>query len=917
MSDDSGVAALAAALQPLISRVRTDVTAVKKPTGEQAWTRQPLTPERLARHLNGGPPRGVAPLKPGEDITLVAMLDFDSHGGEVSWLEMSRVVRRVSEHLELLGYDSTIWRSSGGRGVHLYLLWDIPQPARAVRAFLTDSLRALGLKNGTRGVGENTVEIFPKQDKVPVGGFGNQFILPFANKSELLRWEDMLDEYVPVPRSKVAATSWVCAPSVPNVSYSGHEPEVLSRIVDISTGEVLWRAALDAIPNTAANDLDYDAWRNVIFAIHHETKGSEEGRAIAHAFSKRSPKYDAEFLDNRVWPYITSERGGHVVTGRTLMSIASRYGWFAPIEDEFTAIPDPDSDHDPDDPADQSDPVPGVVAAVGSSSSDVAAGGSGSGGARVGQIPQAQGITSDQANANRLARAYGRKLFASAGRWYAYDGQRWAPDESPAYIFGCNLGRLISEEAAERERAADVLQAAVDEKITESLNIHSQMEALDKNDVRRSELNQKSVDAMPSPEEREAVVLEYQVAEKLHKWAAKSEMKGTIEAALTLLRKIVTLDPDALDADPMLFNCMNGTIDLMSGDLRPHRAKDYLTKLSPVEFKDVENFDCSNWERIVRDITGDDAVARFLQRWFGYCATASIKEQVLVVHWGTGRNGKSTVLETVMTVLGGYASTAAPGLLTNDGKGFDRHPTEVASLLGSRMVVAHESEDGAALREGFVKQATGGDRLKGRYMREDFFEFMPKHKLQLLTNHKPQIKGTDPGIWRRVILVPYTQSFGTHEQFEAGMVTHVADKNLGESIKRDPRMLQQVLVWIVRGAMEWAQRGLGAPDSVLAASRSYQEEQDRVGQFVRECCEVAPPDQRSAWMEPLTQGMSGLYPAYQSWAKDSGLHPLGRQKFIESLRSTVPGCEIKEGHTTGERRRKITKVFGIRLLQEE
>lgn len=925
MPDDSEIVSLSAALQPLVSRVRTDVTAVKKIGGEQAWTRQPLTPERLARHLNGGPARGVCPLKPGEDVTLVAMLDFDSHGGEVPWDEMSRIVRRVAEHLELLGYDSTVWRSSGGRGIHLYLLWDTPQSARDVRAFLASSLKPLGLKNGTRGVGAGTVEIFPKQDRVPEGGFGNQFILPLANRSELLRWEDLLDEYVPVPRSKVAAAAWVCAPPVPSVHPEASDTQPPP--VDATTGEAVWRDALDAIPNGrgGAEDLDYDAWRNVIFAIHHETGGSDSGHALAHEFSKRSPKYDPAFLDNRVWPYITSERGGHVVTGRTVMSIASRYGWHAPIEDEFEPVPDPDADDEPAVPDREDGAGAGGAGAVAGSGSTVDGGSSGSSAAVVGQIPVAQGLTTDQANANRLVRQFGRKFVCAAGRWYAFDGRYWAPNSSDVYRYAANLSRLITEEAKEHERAAAVLEDELADKLQTKADLEDELAKLKPDHPRYATLVTKIAEQEPTSEESEAILQRRKQAETLHKWANKSEMKGSIEAAVGLLQKMVTIDPAKLDADPMLLNCANGTLDLATGMLRPHRAKDYLTKIVPVDMMDVATYDCSRWEKIVRDIAGTDEIAQFLQRWFGYCATGSTREQVMVVHWGSGRNGKSTIIGTIGALLGDYTGIAAPGLLTSDGKGFERHPTEVAALLGKRMVVAHESEEGAVLREGFVKQATGGDELTARYMREDFFKFMPTHKLQLLTNHKPGIKGTDPGIWRRVILVPYTQSFGTAEQLARGEVTKLADKQLAESIKSDVDLMRQVLVWTARGAMEWAETGLRPPASVLVASREYREEQDRVGQFVRECCELPPASEHAAvlagksiWHEPLTQGMGGLYPTYQGWAKESGFFPLSRQKFVESLRASLPAFHMSEAHVQGDgKRRKVMRVFGLRLLQED
>jgi hypothetical protein len=186
---------LATALTPITGRVRTDVTAVKRADGRQAWTDEPLTPERMARHLNGGPARGVCPIKAGESVTLVGLLDFDSHGGETSWEEMSRVVASVVDVLQMAwGMSPVLFRSSGGRGVHLYLLWDDPQDAYSVRMFLGDVLEACGLKAGTRGVVHGEVEVFPRQDSVPLGGFGNQVVLPLAGASvplEIVDEEDL------------------------------------------------------------------------------------------------------------------------------------------------------------------------------------------------------------------------------------------------------------------------------------------------------------------------------------------------------------------------------------------------------------------------------------------------------------------------------------------------------------------------------------------------------------------------------------------------------------------------------------------------------------------------------------------------------------------------------------------------------
>jgi P4 family phage/plasmid primase-like protien len=934
MSDD--IARLAAALAPLTTRVRTDVTAVKKPSGEQAWTRQALTPERLARHLNGGPPRGVCPIQAGSDVTMVAVLDFDSHQGEVPWPSMCAVAHTVAEALDVQGMQPVAWRSSGGRGLHLYLMWDQPQPAAAVRSFLTDTLAACGLRNGTGGVSAGAVEVFPKQDKVPVGGFGNQFILPLAGKSELLEWVDLSDSYVEVPRDQVSATSW--GPPSSTVPAGGQQqPETETRTtaspVDPSTGEALWRSALDVIPNgiKGAEDLDYDGWRNVVFAIHHETGGSGAGLHLAHVFSSRSPKYDPDFLENRVWPYAHSDRGG-VITGRTIMAIAGRYGWHEPIStDDFDVIQeDGDEVQREDAGQDTTEQGAGGTAAPAQEANAEAPP---SNGLVRGAIPEAKHLTTDQANANRLVDQFGKKVMVAAGRWHVYDGKRWFADEADIYRYGCTLSKIVSNEADEHARKAARLQGEIDEKMTVANDLLAQAKILGKDDPRFDELSRRADAAMASvkPEESIEAARAADSAVKLQKWSTKSEMKATVEAAIGLARKMLTIDARALDADRMALNCNNGTVDLFSGDIRPHRSKDLITKLVDIRYD--ESADSTKWQAIVADITGefmlpaaDRQVARFLQRWFGYCATGSVREQVMVVHWGSGRNGKSTIIETVRAVLGEYAGTAAPGLLTNDGKGFERHPTEVASLLGKRMITAHENEDGAALREGFIKQATGGDQLKARFMREDFFDFDATHKLQLLTNHKPTIRGTDPGIWRRVLLVPYTQSFGSVEQFERGEVTRVADKLLGEALKGDPAMLRSVLAWVVAGAIEWAQHGLQPPEVVLTASRSYQDEMDRVGQFVRECCEVAPTSEYTgvyagtakAWAEPLTHGMGGLYPAYQSWCKEGGFHSLSRMKFVDSLKAALPACAVIEGmDKSGEKRRKVLRVFGLRLLSEE
>ena len=321
---------LVAALSPLISRVRTDVSAVKQRNGRQAWTRDPITHDRLKAHCNGGPARGVCPIKAGEDVTMVALLDLDSHRGEVPWSEMIKVAQTVCDALELYGLTPIPWRSSGGKGIHLFVLWDEPQDAYSVRQTLQDILAGLGYTNGTGGVLKRQIEVFPKQDSVPADGFGNQFVLPLAGES------------API----VPSLGWIVAAReyAPRVEWHASSPvEPRERparvVVAAGVGEGLsprFLAALAAIPNEKLEEQDYDSWRNIIFAIHAASGGSEEGRAAAHAFSARASKYDPGFLDERVWPYITERDGG--VTEQTIYAKAREHGFDAVTGADFEVV---------------------------------------------------------------------------------------------------------------------------------------------------------------------------------------------------------------------------------------------------------------------------------------------------------------------------------------------------------------------------------------------------------------------------------------------------------------------------------------------------------------------------------------------------------------------------------------------------
>jgi len=485
----------------------------------------------------------------------------------------------------------------------------------------------------------------------------------------------------------------------------------------------------------------------------------------------------------------------------------------------------------------------------------------------AGKVPVAQHLTTDLANANRIQRAYGSDIVVAAGRWYVWSGTHWAADEPAAYRRTCELSKMINAEAREWETRSS---------------------------------------AAASGEEAD----KYQaIATVLRKWASKSEMRNTIDAAFGQLRKLLSIDPALLDADPWLLNVANGTIDLRTGELRDHRQEDYITQLIDIEYDPGAR--AAAFERMLVEITNEDQVAQrplaaFLQRWFGYCATGSTREQSFVVHWGAGANGKTTLLEAIAGVLGPYATTAPPRLLMAT-KG-ERHPTEIASLFGRRMVTAHESGEADSLNEDLIKQATGSDRLTARFMRQDFFSFLPTHKLQLLTNHKPLVRGQDTGMWRRILLVPYAVRFGTAGEVARGERERLKDVDLPQKLLVER---PGILSWIVAGARQWHERGLNAPDIVRAAGAEYRSEQDRVGQFAAEHLVRNPEG-----VEPLT-GAYSVYDRYRRWCESSGYVKLGRERFKEALRTTMNDIGFDVGDVKGlAPRRNVARVKGVKLVPE-
>lgn len=316
----SGTDDLIAALEPLTSRVRTDVTAIKGEFG-MAWTREELTRVRLKRHVEGTLARGVCPIRAGESTTRVAVFDLDSHKGETGWKRMVEIAAALCSALEAKGYRPVVFRSSGGRGIHIFLIWDEPQDAYSVRWGLDRGvLWPLGFKNGAKGVAAGEIEVFPKQDQVPEHGFGNQFILPLFGKSAPL---EPLADYEVMPREYAPQLRWTPSDPVPVVERPERAPAIGATPDDL---RVLERA-LAFIPNDT-DPLGYDDWRDMVSGIHHASSGSEEGYELAYAFSSRAPHFDETELRVKVWDWLSNKGpADNPVTARTVLAKAREHGW--------------------------------------------------------------------------------------------------------------------------------------------------------------------------------------------------------------------------------------------------------------------------------------------------------------------------------------------------------------------------------------------------------------------------------------------------------------------------------------------------------------------------------------------------------------------------------------------------------------
>ena len=404
----------------------------------------------------------------------------------------------------------------------------------------------------------------------------------------------------------------------------------------------------------------------------------------------------------------------------------------------------------------------------------------------------------DAGNAQRLIKRHGQDLkFIPAWGWLVWTGQTWARDELKARQVALETARGIHAEAA-------------------TVSDNAEQKALSD-------------------------------------WARKSQNAQRLQALLWCAQPALAASPDEFDKQPWLLPVANGTVDLRTGEIHPHRREHFLTRACPVVFD--KKSQCPEWLEFLERVLPSRDVRDYVQRFAGYSLTGSTAEQCLAFLYGSGRNGKSVFLETLGLLLGDYhTATRVDSLAVTRGGGI---PNDVAALAGARLVSVSETPEGVRLNESLVKDLTGGDTITARFLRHEFFQFKPQFKLWIRGNHKPQIRGTDDGIWRRLALVPFTVQIPLAE----------VDPGLPERLQGE---LPGILNWAVEGCRAWQENGLSPPQAVTEAVSDYRMEMDTLGEFIADRCVCG---------DGVKAKSSDLYSEYKSWCDSNGEHPLSQRRF--------------------------------------
>ena len=346
-------------------------------------------------------------------------------------------------------------------------------------------------------------------------------------------------------------------------------------------------------------------------------------------------------------------------------------------------------------------------------------------------------------------------------------------------------------------------------------------------------------------------------AQNLKKWSVASESNSKTMAMLDMAAKHPSLVAKAssFDKQKMKLNCLNGVVDLGTGQLNQRTSDDLHTKVIGTNFNPKAK--CPNFDKFIKEVFGGDGeLISWIQRAFGYSLTGSVQEQVLFICYGTGANGKSTLLETISKILGDYSTNADFEMFLSNQKSDVRVMEAVGELKGIRLALASEVDASKRFNESLVKRLTGGDTLRGTKLQMGAFQFEPQHKLWFLCNHIPFARDGSHGFWRRIKILPFAQQFQG-----SSLDSALPDKLWAER--------EGILAWMIRGAAVWSNElqktngttGLGPCKAIDQSIEEYRYDNDLSARFIEDCL-VRDNDFGSV-------GARELYIAYQRWWSDN------------------------------------------------
>jgi putative DNA primase/helicase len=332
----------------------------------------------------------------------------------------------------------------------------------------------------------------------------------------------------------------------------------------------------------------------------------------------------------------------------------------------------------------------------------------------------------------------------------------------------------------------------------------------------------------------------------------------TVGAAVSLARsdQRIAATVDQWDTDPWLLNTPGGVVDLRTGKMREHRPDDYMTKCTAV----TPHGDCPRFKQFFAEVTGNDReMMEYMQRVDGYSLTGLTKEHSFFFYYGTGRNGKGVKLNTTGGILADYHQAAPLETFVSQQS---RHETELAMLMGARVVTVGETEAGKRWTESKIKTLTGGDPISARFMRQDFFTYTPTYKLHISGNHRPGLNSVNVAIASRVKLLP----------FEITIPEEKRDQDLTEKLKAE---WPGILAWMIEGCVEWQRVGLNTPAKVREAVQAYINDEDKLGLWISECVDTTKPNEYSS--------STDLFASWKEWADENGEYIGSMTKLVNAL----------------------------------